>query len=48
MIVQLYIRNAINGKTLPRKHGFPLRVVAEDHYGGVWVKYVYNMQVEGA
>jgi DMSO/TMAO reductase YedYZ molybdopterin-dependent catalytic subunit len=44
---RVFLAYGINGKTLPRKHGFPLRVVAEDHYGGVWVKYVYNMQVEG-
>jgi DMSO/TMAO reductase YedYZ molybdopterin-dependent catalytic subunit len=25
---------------LPQKHGFPLRLVAEDHYGARWVKYV--------
>jgi len=44
---RVFLAYGINGITLPRKHGFPLRVVAEDHYGGVWVKYVYNMQVEG-
>ena len=29
---------------LPRKHGFPLRVVAEDHYGSVWIKYVHKVE----
>jgi DMSO/TMAO reductase YedYZ molybdopterin-dependent catalytic subunit len=30
----------VNGVTLPRKHGFPLRLVYEDAYGSNWVKYV--------
>lgn len=30
----------VNGKTLPQKHGFPLRLVYEDAYGYDWVKYV--------
>ena len=33
----------VNGETLPERHGFPLRVVAEDHYGNDWVKYVHKM-----
>jgi sulfoxide reductase catalytic subunit YedY len=32
-----------NYNLLPKKHGFPLRVVAEDYYGGDWVKYVYRV-----
>ena len=35
-----------NEKPLPREHGFPLRVVAEDHYGFEWVKYVHKITVE--
>lgn len=30
----------VNGDVLPRKHGFPMRLVAEGHYGARWVKYV--------
>ncbi len=37
---------AVNGKILPRKHGFPLRLVAEDYYGHDWVKYVYRMTAD--
>jgi sulfoxide reductase catalytic subunit YedY len=37
---------AVNGEILPRKHGFPLRLVAEDYYGHDWVKYVYRMTAE--
>lgn len=35
-----------NGVPLPRKHGFPPPVVAEDCYGGEWVKYVSKIRVE--
>lgn len=44
---KVFLAHGVNGETLPRKHGFPLRLVAEDHYGGQWVKYVYKMTVEG-
>ncbi len=37
---------AVNGETLPRKHGFPLRLVAEDYYGNDWVKYVYKITAD--
>jgi DMSO/TMAO reductase YedYZ molybdopterin-dependent catalytic subunit len=30
----------VNGKPLPQKHGFPLRVIAEGYYGSTWAKYV--------
>ena len=30
----------VNGSALPQKHGFPMRLVAEGHYGARWVKYV--------
>jgi len=31
-------------KTRRQKHGFPLRVVAEDRFGSDWVKYVYKIE----
>lgn len=31
-------------QTLPSKHGLPLRVVAEGHWGSEWVKYVYKVE----
>lgn len=40
---KVFLAYEVNGKPLPRKHGFPLRVVAEDYYGDDWVKYVYEM-----
>ena len=41
---KVFLAYAVNGETLPQKHGFPLRIVAEDHYGAEWVKYVYKVQ----
>lgn len=43
---KVFLAYAVNGKPLPEKHGFPLRVVAEDHYGGDWVKYVTKMEFQ--
>ena len=40
---KVFLAYNVNNKVLPRKHGFPLRVVAEDYYGGNWVKYVYKI-----
>lgn len=43
---KVFLAYAVNGKPLPQKHGFPLRVVAEGYYGDDWVKYVYHMKFE--
>lgn len=42
---KVFLAYEVNGEILPKKHGFPLRVVAEDYYGSVWVKYVYKVNV---
>jgi DMSO/TMAO reductase YedYZ molybdopterin-dependent catalytic subunit len=42
---KVFLAYRVNGKELPQKHGFPLRVVAEGHYGSDWVKYVYKVAV---
>ena len=42
---KVFLAHAVNGRTLPVRHGFPLRVVARDYYGYDWVKYVYRMEV---
>ncbi|MGD8209346.1 MAG: molybdopterin-dependent oxidoreductase [Desulfobacterales bacterium] len=36
----------VNGQALPKKQGYPLRVVAEDYHGSVWVKYVNRVKLE--
>jgi len=43
---RLFLAYQVNGATLPRKHGFPLRLVAEGRYGSEWVKYVWNVRVD--
>jgi sulfoxide reductase catalytic subunit YedY len=43
----VFLAYQVNGETLPVKHGFPLRVVAEGHWGAEWVKYVYRVEVLG-
>ena len=46
LIDKVFLTYGINGEGLPRKHGFPLRVVAEDYYGYDWVKYIYKVTAE--
>ncbi len=41
---RVFLCYAVNDGPLPRKHGFPLRVVAEGHWGSHWAKYVYKLE----
>ena len=43
---KVFLAYGVNGQALPEKHGFPLRVVAEGHYGSQWTKYVGKVRVE--
>jgi len=43
---KLFLAYGVNGESLPQKHGFPLRVVAEGQYGNSWIKYVSRVVVE--
>jgi sulfoxide reductase catalytic subunit YedY len=43
---KVFLAYGVNGENLPGKHGFPLRVVAEDYYGYDWVKCVYKVTAE--
>ena len=43
---KVFLAYEVNGETLPKKNGFPLRVVAEGHPGDDWVKYVYKINFE--
>ena len=43
---KVFLAYEVNGKPLPKKHGFPLRIVAEDYFGDDWVKYVNKMKLE--
>ncbi|CAB5085990.1 hypothetical protein D3OALGB2SA_963 [Olavius algarvensis associated proteobacterium Delta 3] len=42
---KLFLAYSVNGQPLPRQQGFPLRLVAEDHVGNTWVKYVYKVKI---
>jgi len=42
----VFLAYEVNGKPLPKKHGFPLRVVAEGKYGFNWVKYVHKVTID--
>lgn len=45
---KVFLAYAVNGVPLPEKHGFPLRVVAEDRVGSQWIKFVDKIEaVEG-
>ncbi|UCF92523.1 MAG: molybdopterin-dependent oxidoreductase [Desulfobacterales bacterium] len=43
---KVFLAYGVNGETLPLKHGFPLRVVAEGYYGSDWVKYVHRLELD--
>ena len=42
---KVFLAYEVNGRPLPRKHGFPIRVVAEGFFGFTWVKYVHKVTV---
>ena len=42
---KVFLAYGVNGERLPQQHGFPLRVVAEGHYGSSWIKYVSEVKV---
>jgi sulfoxide reductase catalytic subunit YedY len=41
---QVFLAYAVNGQALPRKHGLPLRVIAEGRWGMYWTKYIYKIE----
>jgi len=41
---KVFLAYQVNGQVLPQKHGYPLRAVAEDHYGSDWVKFVHHIE----
>jgi len=41
---KVFLAYRVNGRKLPQEHGFPLRVVAEDHLGYNWTKYVVSVE----
>lgn len=43
---KVFLAYGVNGKRLPQRNGFPLRIVAEGYSGDDWVKYVYKLKLE--
>ena len=41
---KVFLAYVVNGRMLPQKHGFPLRVVVVDYFGYGWVKYAYSVK----
>ena len=35
----------LNGETLPREHGYPLRLVVEGKYGYKWIKWITHIRI---
>ncbi len=42
----IFLALKVNGVTLPKEHGYPLRLVAENITGSVWVKWIYEIEVD--
>ena len=43
---RVFLAYGVNSVTLPQKHGFPLRLVAEGYPGSDWVKYVSQVWLD--
>jgi sulfoxide reductase catalytic subunit YedY len=43
---EAFLATAVNGRPLPVKHGYPLRLVSRNDYGFDWVKYVDSVAFE--
>ena len=43
---KIFLAYQVNGGPLTQKHGFPLRLVAEDYYGYEWIKHVDKIQFD--
>ena len=41
----IFLAYRVNGDPLPKKHGFPLRLVYADVYGADWIKYVNEIVI---
>jgi sulfoxide reductase catalytic subunit YedY len=42
----IFLALKVNGVVLPKEHGYPVRIVAEDLTGGTWVKWVNRIEVQ--
>jgi DMSO/TMAO reductase YedYZ molybdopterin-dependent catalytic subunit len=42
----VFLAYAVDGQTLPKEHGYPVRLVVEGKYGVFWVKWVNRVEVK--
>lgn len=42
----VFLAYEINGQMLPRRHGYPLRAVAEGYFGFDWIKAVHRIGID--
>jgi sulfoxide reductase catalytic subunit YedY len=42
----IFLALKVNGVTLPKEHGYPARLVAENISGGKWVKWIKSIEVK--
>ena len=42
----VFLALKVNGVTLPKEHGYPVRLVAEDITGGKWAKWIDSIEVQ--
>jgi DMSO/TMAO reductase YedYZ molybdopterin-dependent catalytic subunit len=42
----IFLALKVNGVTIPKEHGYPARIVAEEISGGKWVKWVDKIEVK--
>jgi DMSO/TMAO reductase YedYZ molybdopterin-dependent catalytic subunit len=42
----VFLALKVNDVTIPKAHGYPLRLVGEDITGGKWVKWIHSIEVK--
>ncbi len=42
---KIFIAHGVNDQDIPQRHGYPMRLVAEDHRGHRWIKYINRIEV---
>jgi DMSO/TMAO reductase YedYZ molybdopterin-dependent catalytic subunit len=42
----VFLAHTVNGQTLPKDHGYPIRLVIKGKYGSNWVKWVNRLEIK--
>ncbi len=42
----VFLAYMVNGETLPKEHGYPIRLVVKGEYGSHWVKWVERIEIK--